>query len=114
MARILLVDDEPTLLGLLRRYLERSQHEVALCETAEDALRTFQESGPFDLIVADLTLPGMNGEELIVKLREFAPGLPAILSSGYAHETHLAGVRFLQKPFLPNALGALVTEILKT
>lgn len=112
MARILLVDDEPTLLALLRRYLERGGHAVALSETAEDALQTFQESGPFDLVVADLTLPGMNGEELIVKLRELTPGLPAILSSGYAHETHLAGARFLQKPFLPNALGDLVTELL--
>lgn len=111
MARILLVDDEPTLLALLRRYLERSGHEVVLAETAEDALDRFQSSGPLDLVLADLTLPGMNGEELIGRLRKLAPGLPAILSSGYAHETPLAGVRFLQKPFLPNALGALVAEL---
>lgn len=112
MARILLVDDEPTLLALLRRYLERGGHEVALCESAEDALQKFQESGPFALILADLTLPGMNGEELIAELRKSQPNLPAILSSGYAHETQLAGVRFLQKPFLPNALGDLVAELL--
>ncbi len=112
MARILLVDDEPTLLALLRRYLERGGHEVVLSETAEDALESFQTSGPFDLILADLTLPGMSGEELIGKLRELRPDLPAILSSGYAHETHLPRVRFLQKPFLPNTLGDLVAELL--
>ncbi|MFM2126400.1 MAG: hypothetical protein RL328_2851, partial [Acidobacteriota bacterium] len=66
MARLLIVDDEAMLLQLLRRYLERQGHQVETAESAEAALAEFGDrANEFDLAISDLTLPGMNGEQLI-------------------------------------------------
>lgn len=112
MSRILLVDDEPALLPLLRRFLEKQGYQVETCNSAEAALSAFEHSA-FDLVVTDLTLNGINGEELIERLRAKVPALPAILASGYPHQPRLANVEFLLKPFLPQMLVDQVAASLK-
>lgn len=112
MARVLIVDDEPTLLELLGRYLERRGHSVSTASTAEEALERVR-ARDLDLVIADLTLPGADGEELIEALRQTNPELAGIVASGYPHVPRLAGVSFLQKPFLPQMLADEMARLLK-
>jgi len=87
--------------------------------SAERALRLFREQpGRFDLVLADITMPGMSGEELAVEVLRVDPRVSVILCSGYAYSPlsiapeHEAQVRFLQKPFLPRTLVQIVQELL--
>ena len=96
---LLIVDDEPNLLDLLRRYLGRLGYEVVTCGNPQDALALFQATPDrFSLAITDLSLPALNGEELIERMRLIRPGLPAIITSGYPYQPR-AGIGFLQKPF---------------
>jgi DNA-binding NtrC family response regulator len=99
VAHILLVDDEAPLLDLLGRYLERLGHQV-------DASR-------YDLVLTDLALPGMTGDQMLAQMRKRSPNLRAIISSGYPYEPTGKWIRFLQKPFLPKMLAELIDESLK-
>ena len=111
--RLLIVDDEPNLLDLLRRYLGRFGYEVESRGDALEALALFQAGQDrFSMIITDLSLPRMDGEELIVRVRQLRPELPAIITSGYPYQPRTAGVGFLQKPFLPQMLVQAVKEAL--
>jgi FixJ family two-component response regulator len=55
----------------------------------------------------------MNGEELIERMRQLRPGLPAIITSGYPYVPRAAGIGFLQKPFLSQMLADAVEKALK-
>ena len=112
--RILLVDDEVALLDLLKRYLERLTYSVDACASPEDAVAKIEsEPEPYSLVLTDLTLPGMNGEDLLRRLREHQPGIKAIITSGYPHQPRTRGDFFLQKPFLPKMLADAISRILK-
>src|SRR5205823_3595224 len=111
---LLIIDDEQSLLDLLRRYLGRQGYEVETCPTPAEALAHFRaDPDRFSLIITDLSLPEMTGEELIRKLRELRPELPAIITSGYPYQPHTTGVGFVQKPFLPQTLVELIEKALK-
>lgn len=111
---LLIVDDEPKLLDLLRRYLGRLGYEVETLVDAQEALALFQaDPDRFSMAITDLSLPALNGEELIEQLRQIRPGLPAVITSGYPYQPRAAGVGFLQKPFLPQMLVEAVEKALK-
>ena len=112
--RILLVDDEAPLLDLLKRYLERLGYAVDACLTPADALRCFETTGPYSLVLTDLTLPGMSGDEMIAQMRVKEPKLRAIIASGYPYQPKGKRTGFLQKPFLPKMLAELIETMLKT
>jgi len=111
---LLIVDDEPKLLDLLSRYLGRLGYQVETCGDAEDALARFQ-AGPesISMAITDLSLPSMSGEELIERMRQLRPGLPAIITSGYPYVPRAPGIGFLQKPFLPQMLAEAIEKSLK-
>ena len=112
-ARLLVVDDEPSLLNLLRRYLERQGYELDVASCGEDALAAFKAAPErYDCVLTDLKLPGIGGEELLDRLREIRPELPAIVSSGYPYEPRTAATGFLQKPYLPAMLAQELDRIL--
>jgi DNA-binding NtrC family response regulator len=112
--RLLLVDDEEALLELLRKYLERLGFEVDACVTPEAALALF-EADPerYGLVLSDLTLPGMNGEEMLDRMRNSNPALRGVLASGYPYCPRSPQTDFLQKPFLPRMLAEAIERILK-
>lgn len=66
--RILVVDDDVELLGLVHKALERDDHQVLTCTSGEAALQLVKEMEP-DIVLVDLGLPGISGEELTSKLR---------------------------------------------
>lgn len=114
MARLLVVDDEPALADLLKKYLERLGYEVDVFGSAEAALPKFlADPLHYSLVLADLTLPGMNGEEMIERMREQNAALEAIVSSGYPHQPRSKQTVFLQKPFVPKMLAEMIAKKLK-
>lgn len=114
-ARLLLVDDEAPLLELLKRYLERLGYEVEACLTPAEALKAF-EADPtrYALVLTDLTLPGMTGDQMVAEMRTRAPKLRVIVSSGYPYTPKGKHTGFLQKPFLPKMLAEMIERMLKT
>jgi DNA-binding NtrC family response regulator len=114
VVKLLIVDDEAALLSLLQRYLTRLGYEVESAANAEDALALFaSDPARYDCVLTDLKLPGMGGEELIERIRELRPGLPALISSGYPYQPRSAYVAFLQKPYLPAMLAGELEALLK-
>jgi CheY-like chemotaxis protein len=112
-SRLLIVDDEPAILELLKRYLERLGYGVETTPNAEAALDLF-EAAPdrYDLVITDLSLPGMGGEELLKRLRQCRPSLRALISSGLPHAPTLPNVGFLLKPYLPKAMVEVIEQML--
>jgi CheY-like chemotaxis protein len=86
VARILVVDDEPAQRFALRRIFERAGHEVIDAGEGAAALRAVRESPP-DLVVTDMMMPVMGGDELIRRLRAepSTAGIPILAASGDAH-----------------------------
>lgn len=112
--RLLVVDDEPSLLGLLQRYLERLGYEIDAAATPAAALQHF-ESDPekYACVLTDLKLPGMSGEEMLERMRALRPGLRALVSSGQPYQPRSADVGFLQKPYLPAMLAEALERVLR-
>ena len=116
-ARILIVEDEPQLRGLLRLYLERAGYAVTDAGDGASALAAFAADGA-DLVVLDLMLPGMQGEAVLEALREEADVPILITSAKRTDGERIAGLRlgaddYLAKPFNPHELTARVAAILR-
>ena len=116
-ARILIVEDEPQLRGLLRLYLERAGYVVSDTGDGAAALEAFAADGA-DLVVLDLMLPGMQGEAVLEALREQADVPILITSAKRSDAERIAGLRlgaddYLAKPFNPHELTARVAAILR-
>jgi DNA-binding response OmpR family regulator len=79
--QILLVDDEPSILKAIKRYLMHAGHSVVTCQDARDALRTF-ETGGFDVAFVDVCMPEGNGLELLRSFRTRRPTVPIFMMSG--------------------------------
>lgn len=113
-ARLLLVDDEPALLDLLKKYLERLGYQVDARASAEEALQAFEQNPQgYALVLTDLTLPGVRGDQMIERMRARNPALRAIISSGYPYEPKSKGVGFLLKPYAPKMLADEIAALLK-
>jgi signal transduction histidine kinase/ActR/RegA family two-component response regulator len=115
---VLIVDDERMVRELAGEVLEHAGHRVLLACDGDDGLRTFEAHGhEIDLVVLDRTMPGLDGLELLAKMRKRRPDLPAIISSGYAEDDGTRGLRalgidaLLQKPWAPSDLVHLVGEL---
>jgi PAS domain S-box-containing protein len=110
---ILLVEDEQPLRRVLKRALEAAGYAVVAPERAEDASDLIRAGETrFDLMVTDIVMPGLSGEQLAEELQTAQPGLPVVFMSGYAPERTVgsapAAERVLAKPFRPQALLAEV------
>lgn len=100
-ARILVVDDEQIIRGLVARHLERSGFVVAQAACGADALAVLADEEPFQLLVTDVVMDGMDGFELAGEATRLQPGLPVLFISGYAGSARLGerDVDLLRKPF---------------
>jgi two-component system cell cycle sensor histidine kinase/response regulator CckA len=115
--RVLLVEDEAAVRELVERILRRAGFEVASAPDALVAIRTAADAGPFDLLVSDVVMPGMNGLELARELRATRPELRVLLISGYTEEAvgrvGPDGLDLLSKPFTADELLDRIRQVLQ-
>jgi len=115
--RVLVVDDDLTVRDVVRRYLERAGHQVALADNGEDALAWIARHEP-DLVVLDLMLPGIDGLEVCRRLRETSAVPVVMLTALGEEENRIAGLQlgaddYVTKPFSPRELALRVSSVLR-
>ena len=117
---ILLVDDDDQIRHLLQRMLERLGYDTVCASGGAAALEIFTEKRKaVDLVLCDLSMPGMSGIEVLENLRAQDKDIPVILSSGYSEDDLKERYRnkgfsgFLQKPYRMKTLGRMLEEVLK-
>jgi signal transduction histidine kinase len=114
--RILVVEDEASLRGVIKRVLSSAGYNVTLAANAGEALLLCEQSGrAFDLLLTDVVMPGMHGPELVRRLAQLCP-TSVLFMSGYNDEMienrGLDGVPLLRKPFDRATLGRAVRAAL--
>ena len=116
---ILLVEDEETVRLLGTRMLARLGYDVLTASDGREALEIYRNhEGRIELVLLDLTMPHMNGEETFRELRRMDPDVRILLSSGYTESdiaSRFAGkglAGFIQKPYTPGQLGEQLRKIL--
>lgn len=113
---VLLVEDDEAVRALARRTLEGKGYAVMEASDGEEALRIATSHDGIDVIVTDLTMPRLSGEELAARIRERKPHAGIVLMSGFSEVSLVREGRilehghFLEKPFTPNALVDVVRE----
>ncbi|NPA24282.1 MAG: response regulator [Deltaproteobacteria bacterium] len=117
--KIVFVDDEKAIRDLAEEFFRRSGYEVKLFAGGADAMEFLSNpENPCDLLITDLTMPGMTGEELLKLVKQARPLLPVILCTGFndrmdSAKAFAAGASaFLNKPFPFPELLVQVKELL--
>ena len=120
VARILLVDDHDSFRSGASRVLERAGHEVVSACSGKEAIRILETYWP-DLVITDVSMPEMDGIEVILTLQDRRPDLPVLVISGGGVLPHqllldnamaLGARRALSKPFTPEELLGAVADLL--
>ncbi|MFB3915106.1 MAG: PAS domain S-box protein [Terriglobales bacterium] len=116
---VLVVEDEDSLRALIVNVLDSKGYKVLSAASGAAALKIFKEShGEIDLLLTDVVMPGMRGQELAHQLLRHSPRLPVIYMSGYTDNALMhagslpEGTIFLQKPFTPDIVLRKVREVL--
>ena len=118
MAHILVVDDEPAIVTVVRERLEREGFAVRAVASGEEALAHI-DADPADLIVLDLMLPGIDGFEVLRRLRSAGHTVPVIVLTARDEDVdkivglELGADDYLVKPFNPRELSARVRAVLR-
>ncbi|MDY0222566.1 MAG: ATP-binding protein [Desulfobacterium sp.] len=117
--RILFVDDESQIVSVGAKILERCGYNVTGKTSSMEALSTFQENPwQFDLVITDMTMPGIVGTELAKRMMDLRPGIPIIICTGFSEridpETAAAiGIcAYINKPVLSAHLATIVRRVL--
>jgi DNA-binding response OmpR family regulator len=116
--RVLVVDDDPTVSDVVRRYLEQDGFEVALAADGLSALAAVDAQPP-DLVVLDLMLTGIDGLEVCRRLRRTRPTLPVVMLTALGEEAdRVVGLEvgaddYVTKPFSPRELVLRIKSVLR-
>ncbi len=114
---ILIVDDEKNIRLTLSQALEAPEVEADTAANGEEALAKLKAK-EFDLILLDLKMPGMDGMEVLRRVREFRPDIRVIILTAYGtiesavEAMKLGAVDFIQKPFSPDEIRGLVSRVI--
>ncbi len=114
---VLIVEDDPNTVELVRLYLNRDSHKVLAASDGLEGLRLAREAHP-DLVILDLMLPGLDGVEVCRILREESEVPIVMLTARVEEEDRLAGLDmgaddYVTKPFSPSELAARVRAVLR-
>ncbi len=126
MRRILLIDDDPSVSAAVQLILEHEGYAVTLAGSGEAGLALIATT-EFDLAIVDMYMPGLSGLETIARIRERAPALPVVATSGTAARAARAGPEadvlaragelgtkaVIYKPFRPRDLFATIARCLE-
>jgi DNA-binding response OmpR family regulator len=115
--RVLVVDDEPTVREVVQRYLERDGYQVEAAADGTGALDALA-ARPFDLVVLDLMLPGVDGLEICRTIRAAGPTAVIMLTAKGDEADRIVGLElgaddYVVKPFSPRELVARVRSVLR-
>ena len=117
--RIMIVDDEESILFSTRELLEDCGYKVTAFSDGQQAFHAFKQNpDQYDLIITDMTMPKMTGDELALEILKIRPGLPMILCTGYSDRISedralkIGICRFVQKPLISQELTVLVRSVL--
>ena len=122
MAKILIIDDDPSILTMLKRLLEKAGYEVDTASNGSEGLVRIESCLP-DLLVTDIVMPEKEGLELILYLRKEKPGLKIVAISGggrFNYEGYLTGAKLLgadltfQKPLVHKEFIQAISDLLNT
>jgi DNA-binding NtrC family response regulator len=119
--RILIVDDEEQVLFVWRLALKKlaNKYYVETARNGDEALHKMEQSS-FDLVITDLRMPGLSGQELTQALRNLRPELPVIWITGYrsvdidAEATRLKITRCLDKPLTVAQIRQIVPQVFES
>jgi CheY-like chemotaxis protein len=115
---ILLVDDEEMIRNLGRTILQRHGYEVLLAVDGQEAVEVYQrEQSRIDLVILDLTMPRLSGQDAFRQLFRINPSVRVLFASGYSAEHlietgHSRGLGFVSKPYRPRELAQSVRAAL--
>jgi DNA-binding NtrC family response regulator len=115
--RIMIVEDEPNVRLVFRTALAGDEYTLSTAPDGETALRWLRED-PGDLVLLDLRMPGMDGMEVLRRLRAEGIGVPVVIVSAHdevpnvVQAMRLGAIDFLPKPTTPQALRRVVAEVL--
>lgn len=117
--RILFVDDEEDLVGMVQQMLKRLGYSVVAKTNSIEALEVFKrQPDQFSLVITDQTMPQMTGAGLAKELMNIRPDIPIILCTGFsevinAEKARTLGIReFLMKPFAPREIAEVIRHVL--
>jgi signal transduction histidine kinase/ActR/RegA family two-component response regulator len=117
--RILLVDDEEQIISMERQMLENLGYRVTARTDSVEALKVFSEQPEeYDLVITDMTMPHMSGDELAQKLLDVKPDIPVILCTGFNEDIteekalEMGIQKFLMKPVIKNDLASTIRSVL--
>ena len=121
MKRILLVDDEPMILRIMRLALAADGYDLSVAANGEDALSQIERNCP-DLLITDIEMPRMSGKQLCMHLQETMPDrkFPIFVSTslaGLEHSEwsrHIHNLTFLEKPISVRKLRLLISTAFET
>ena len=113
---ILVVDDEEMLLSMTETILSDYGYKILTANSGTKALAVLsRDDVQVDLVVTDLVMPGMGGRELVERIRQLAPKVKILCTSGYVMPTDKKGIpAYLQKPFTSDDLLAKVKRVLSS
>jgi YesN/AraC family two-component response regulator len=119
MKKVLIIDDEPYILLMLKKMLERAGYEVDLASNGREGMELFQKESA-DLVITVIIMPDREGLELIIEMKKKRPGLKIIAISGGGRispdsylecATHFGAEKVFQKPFRQKELISAVREL---
>lgn len=117
MSKILIIEDELSVLEAIEAYLKKEGYEVKTASRGYRGLELF-ESEPFDLVILDLMLPDISGEEVCAKIREQSSAYVFMLTAKSSLEDRIQGLEmgadeYLVKPFSPRELTARINALFR-
>ncbi|MBW2004689.1 MAG: PAS domain S-box protein [Deltaproteobacteria bacterium] len=117
--QILFIDDEPAIVDIGKEMLEHLGYKVEVRTSPIEALAAFKAlSDKFDLIISDMTMPKMTGDELAKELMTIRPDIPIILCTGFSEHMNeekakAIGIRkFVMKPFIMREMAEAIRQVL--
>jgi YesN/AraC family two-component response regulator len=120
MGKILIIDDEPYILLMLKKMIEKIGHEVDLASNGRDGMELFEKE-PADMVITDIIMPDKEGLEIILEMKKTHPDLKIIAISGGGRISpesylecarHFGASRVFQKPFKQKEILSAVKELM--
>jgi len=114
-SRILIVDDNSAVRTITATMLRTLGHDAVEAAGGEDALDLLERDQEFDLLIVDLAMPNMHGDEFVARARELIPGVPTLFVTGYAEPSRAKARidQILKKPFRMAQLAEKLRHILR-